>query len=89
MTDTCRLPAVSLAICCFAWTLGAAASALPATPAAALPGQAQTVGESFGIEATNTRKLVDRLQVGTWQDLVQRPPNQPDGWTLKVVRKIQ
>lgn len=45
--------------------------------------------EAFEIEATATRKLVDRLRVGTWQDLVQRPPNQPDGWTLKVVRKIQ
>lgn len=45
--------------------------------------------EAFGIEATATRKLVDRLTVGVWQDMVVRPPNQPDGWTLKVVRKIQ
>jgi hypothetical protein len=45
--------------------------------------------ESFEIEATATRKLANQLRVGTWQDLVTRPPNQPDGWTLKVLRKIQ
>jgi hypothetical protein len=45
--------------------------------------------ESFEIEATATRKLVDWLRPGVWQDLVVRPPNQPDGWTLKVLRKIE
>lgn len=33
--------------------------------------------------------LSDRLSVGSWQDVPNRPASQPDGWTLNVLRRIR
>jgi hypothetical protein len=36
------------------------------------------------IEPPSDSALVHKLAPGVWQDVVVRPPNQPDGWTLTV-----
>lgn len=45
--------------------------------------------DAFTIDPRNQPVLARLVEKGVWQDVKPRPPNQPDGWTLTVRRKLQ